>query len=159
MKNLLPILLLLLCAAGKAQLKNSGNLQVYSGASMTSFGDITNSGTLLNNGTVYLKGNLSNSQLSMSAGSGTLQFNGSSAQAVNGTQQFKTFNLITSNAAGITLNNNLSVSGTHTFSSGVITASANYLVYEAGSSYTGDNDSRHVNGWVKKFGTTNFAFP
>jgi len=32
-------------------------------------------------------------------------------------------------------------------------------VYEAGSSYSGDGDARHVNGWVKKFGSTNFVFP
>jgi hypothetical protein len=32
-------------------------------------------------------------------------------------------------------------------------------VYEAGSSYTGSNDTRHVNGWVKKIGSTNFVFP
>jgi hypothetical protein len=35
----------------------------------------------------------------------------------------------------------------------------NYLIYEAGSSYTGDGDSKHVNGWVKKYGNTNFYFP
>jgi hypothetical protein len=43
----------------------------------------------------------------------------------------------------------------------MITTSAtpNYMVYEAGASYTGDDDSRHVNGWVKKFGNTDFIFP
>ena len=97
----------------------------------------------------------------MAAGSGTLYLNGSSAQAVNGSQTFKTNNLETNNSAGITIDNDLSVSGVHTFSSGLMASSSipNYLVYEAGSSYTGDNDSRHVNGWVKKFGTTNFVFP
>jgi hypothetical protein len=33
------------------------------------------------------------------------------------------------------------------------------MVYEAGSSYTGDDDTKHVNGWVKKYGTTDFIFP
>jgi hypothetical protein len=97
----------------------------------------------------------------MAVGTGTLYLNGTSAQAVNGTQTFKTYNLNTNNSTGITLNNNLSVSGAHTFAAGMITTSAtpNYLVYEAGSSYSGDNDSRHVNGWVKKYGNTNFSFP
>jgi hypothetical protein len=71
------------------------------------------------------------------------------------------YNFVSDNTGGITLNANLSVSGAHTYSNGMITTGAtpNYLVYEAGSSYSGDNDSRHVNGWVKKYGSTNFIFP
>lgn len=69
--------------------------------------------------------------------------------------------MTSNNGTGITLNNNLSVTGAHTFTSGIITTSAtpNYLVYEAGSSYSGDGDTRHVNGWVKKIGSTDFVFP
>jgi hypothetical protein len=121
-----------------------------------------NSGSALtNNGHLYIRGNLTNNQSSVAVGTGTLYLNGTSAQAVNGTQPFRTFNFISNNASGITLNNNLSVSGAHTFTSGIIATSAtpNYLVYEAGSSYSGDADTRHVNGWVKKFGSTNFIFP
>ncbi|MBS1509875.1 MAG: hypothetical protein JST86_03490, partial [Bacteroidetes bacterium] len=97
----------------------------------------------------------------MSAGAGTLYLNGSSAQTIGGTQTFKTYNLVTNNGAGFIINNNLSVSGVHTFTNGMLTTSAtlNYLVYEAGSSYTSDNDARHVNGWVKKLGSTDFVFP
>jgi len=142
---------------------NSGNLQIHTGASVSSFGNFTNisTGALVNNGNLYIKGNTTNDESSMTIGTGTLYLNGSSAQTVNGSQSFKTWHLNTNNSSGITLNNNLSVSGTHTFASGVITTSAtpNYLIYEAGSSYSGDGDSRHVNGWVKKSGTTNFVFP
>jgi hypothetical protein len=143
--------------------QNSGNLQIHTGASLAGSGNFTNvsSGALVNNGTLYVKGNLSNSQSSMTVGTGTLQLNGSSAQAVSGSQTFKTNNLVTNNAAGITLNNNLSVTAVHTFTAGLIATSVtpNYLIYEAGSSYTGDNDAKHVNGWVRKSGTTNFTFP
>ena len=142
---------------------NSGNLQIHPGTSLTGFGNFTNasSGVLVNNGSFYIKGNLTNNQASMAAGTGTLYLNGSSAQAVNGSRTFKTNNLETNNSAGITLDIDLSVSGVHTFTSGLIASSSipNYLVYEAGSSYTGDNDNRHVNGWVKKIGSTNFTFP
>src|SRR4051812_23090287 len=142
---------------------NNGNLQVHTGASMAGFGAFTNvsTGTLINNGSLYIKGNITNDQASMSAGAGTLYLNGSSAQTVNGSQTFKTLDFVSNNNAGITLNTNLSVSGAHTFTSGVITTSAtpNYLVYEAGSSYSGNADARHVNGWVKKIGSTNFIFP
>jgi hypothetical protein len=33
------------------------------------------------------------------------------------------------------------------------------MIYEAGSSYAGSADNRHVNGWVKKMGNTDFIFP
>jgi hypothetical protein len=121
----------------------------------------TNTGALTNNGSLYVLQNLTNGQASMAIGTGTLYLSGTSAQVVGGTQPFRTFNLITNNAAGITLNANLSVSGAHTFTNGIIVTSStpNYLVYEAGSSYSGAADSRHVNGWVKKIGTTAFDFP
>ncbi|MEP7377216.1 MAG: T9SS type A sorting domain-containing protein [Chitinophagaceae bacterium] len=142
---------------------NFGNLQVHTGASLSGFGAFTNTstGALVNNGDLYIKGNVSNSQAFMAAGTGTLYFNGAVAQSLNGTQPFKTFNLVSNNAAGIILNDNLSVSSAHTFTSGIITTSVtpNYLVYEAGSSYSGDGDAGHVNGWVKKIGSTNFIFP
>ncbi|HMK27878.1 MAG TPA: T9SS type A sorting domain-containing protein [Chitinophagaceae bacterium] len=159
------IIAILSCIYVNAQqsFTNSGNLQIHTGASVSGSGNFTNtsSAVLINNGSFYVKGNISNDQSSMAAGTGTLYLNGSAAQSVNGSQTFKTYNLVTNNTAGITLNNNLSVNAVHTFTSGLITTSSipNYLVYEAGSSYTGDNDSRHVNGWVKKYGTTNFIFP
>jgi len=44
-----------------------------------------------------------------------LYLNGTSAQSISGTQAFKTLNFVSNNSAGITLNNDLSVSGIHTF--------------------------------------------
>ena len=126
-------------------------------------GNFTNTATtaFYNNGVLQVKQNIVNDQAAMATGTGRLFLNGSNVQTISGSQTLKTYNLITNNTAGITLNNNLSVSGTHTYTAGMITTSAtpNYLIYEAGSSYTGSNDSRHVNGWVKKIGNTNFSFP
>jgi len=144
-------------------INNTGNLQIHSGAFVSGFANFTNAATatFINNGRFYLTANITNNQALMNAGSGTLYLNGSATQTVNGSQPLKTFNFETDNNAGITLNNNLSVGGLHTFTNGIITTSAtpNYLIYEAGSSYTNSNDSRHVNGWVKKLGNTNFTFP
>ncbi|MBC7949112.1 MAG: T9SS type A sorting domain-containing protein [Chitinophagaceae bacterium] len=165
MRTLLFLLSMTIATLISAQedVSNFGNLQVHSGASMSVFGAVTNTstGVLLNQGGIFIRGNVSNSQASMAAGSGTLYLNGSLSQTISGTEAFNTFHLQTNNAAGILLNNNISVSGTHNFTAGMITTSItpNYLVYESGSNYTGDNDSRHVNGWVKKRGTTNFVFP
>ncbi len=162
---IIQIAVLLFCVHANAQqaFTNSGNLQIHTGASVSGAGNFTNtsSGTLVNNGSFYVKGNISNDQASMSAGTGILYLNGSSAQAINGTQVFKTFDLTTNNAASISLNNNLSVSGAHIYTAGMITTSAtpNYMIYESGSSYSGSGDTRHVNGWVKKIGNTDFSFP
>ncbi len=143
--------------------RNNGNLQIHSGASVTGFGAFTNTAAaaLTNNGSFYVRGNVTNDQSSIAVGTGTLYLNGSGVQAVGGSQPFRTNNLVTDNSAGITLNSNLSVSGLHTFTNGLIATSAtpNYLIYEAGSSHTGGNDGRHVNGWVKKYGNTDFVFP
>lgn len=165
MKKIISFLLITNVLISNAQvgITNSGNLQIHPGTSVTSFADITNNSTavLVNNGDLYIRNNISNAQASMASGSGTLYLNGSSTQAINGTQVFKTYNLITNNTSGITINNNLSVSGAHTYTAGMITTSVtpNYMIYEAGSSYSGSNDARHVNGWVKKIGSTNFTFP
>lgn len=166
MKRKLVFLCLLAASGnllGQEGFTNSGNLRVHSGASITGFGNFTNtsSGVLVNNGSLYVRGTLTNDESSMSAGSGTLYLNGGAAQAVDGSQAFRTNNLITDNNAGITLNNNLNVTGLHTFTNGLIATSAtpNYMVYEAGSSHTGSTDSRHVTGWVKKHGNTDFIFP
>lgn len=150
-------------ANAQGVLQNNGNMQIHAGASVSSYGGFNNtaSAVLLNNGNLYLKGTVTNDQPAMSTGSGVLYLNGSAAQTVDGTQLMKTYQLVTNNAAGITLNNNLSVADVHTFTNGMVVTSTtpNFLVYEAGASYTGSADTRHVNGWVKKLGNTAFIFP
>ncbi|MBS1609491.1 MAG: T9SS type A sorting domain-containing protein [Bacteroidetes bacterium] len=165
-KSVLKSLILLVPVITQAQvdLQNTGVLYSSNASDILYInGNFTNTSaaSLTNNGNMYVLQNLVNDQSFGAIGTGTLYLNGTAAQAVNGTQTFKTYNLVTNNGAGITINNNLSVTGSHVFTSGLITTSAtpNYLIYEAGSSYSGDNDSRHVNGWVKKFGNTSFVFP
>jgi len=121
----------------------------------------TSTSALTNNGQFYIRQDLTNDEASMAIGTGTLFLNGTIAQSVNGTQIFKTYNFISNNSSGITLNNDLSVSAVHTFTAGLIHSSVtpNYLVYQAGASYTGDGDTKHVTGWVKKYGATDFIFP
>lgn len=151
-------------AQSQVAITNKGVLYISSNADIFYSGsDLTNtsSASLTNNGSLYVKGNIINDQSSMPVGTGTLFLNGSSAQTLSGSQPFRVYNLNTNNSAGITLNANLSISGTHTFSSGIITTSStpNYLIYESGASYTGTSDTKHVSGWVKKIGSNNFVFP
>ncbi len=148
----------------QVSVQNTGTLYISGAPDIMSVnGSFTNTAgaALTNKGNLYIMQNLVNDQAAMASGTGTLYLNGSTAQTVSGTQIFKTFNLVTNNAAGVTLNNDLSISGAHTFTAGIITTAAtpNYLMYEAGASYSGDADSRHVNGWVRKTGGTGFVFP
>jgi hypothetical protein len=167
-KNKLILAALLMASSGYLQaqvdLQNTGTLFITGGTDILYInGAFTNASgaALTNNGNLYVRQNLINNQSSVAIGTGTLYLNGSGAQSVSGTQQFRTFNFVSNNASGITLNSDLSVSGTHTFTAGIIASSAtpNYLIYEAGSSYTGDGDGQHVSGWVRKTGTTAFTFP
>ncbi|MGC4101987.1 hypothetical protein [Ferruginibacter sp.] len=164
--TLLVFLLLLFvncCLMAQVTVQNNGVMGVPASGVLYINGSLVNASgaALTNNGSMYVRQDITNNQSAMAAGTGTLYLNGSSAQTISGTQTFKTYNLVTNNAAGFTLNNNLSVTGLHTYTNGMIVTSAtpNYLVYEAGSSYTGDDDTRHVDGWVKKFGNTDFIFP
>jgi len=151
-------------AHAQTDVQNNGILYVSGGADILYVtGAFTNASgaALTNNGSLYVGQSLVNAQSSMAVGTGTLYLNGTSAQSVSGAQPFKTFNFVSNNSAGITLNNDLGISGTHTFTSGIIASSGtpNYLIYEAGASYTGDGDAQHVSGWVRKNGSTNFVFP
>lgn len=164
-KIILSVALILLGYAVFPQqaMQNNGNLRIHSGTALTSYGAMTNTSAavLVNNGSLYVKGNFVNNEPSMSAGTGILYLNGSLAQTVSGTTVLKTSGLVTDNTAGITLNNDLSVAGTHTFTNGLIHSSAtpNYLIYETGASHNGSTDARHVTGWVKKNGSADFTFP
>ncbi len=168
---------------GTVTFNGTGN-QSIGGTSTTTFGSfvinpsvgitvsVTNAISVLSNLTltagtfnsnsfnIQVGGNWINNS-AFTAGTGTVTFNGASPQLLSGSQTLNLFNLVTNNPSGITLNADLSVSGAHTFTAGNITTSItpNYLIYQAGSSYSGDADSRHVNGWVKKFGSTNFIIP
>lgn len=150
-------------AFSQAGITNNGSMQIHTSANMTAFVNFTNASTggFVNNGTFTLRGNVTNNRASMSPGTGVTILDGTSAQAVGGTEPFRVYNLTTNNSTGITLNNDLNVNAAHTFTAGIITSSStpNYLVYENGATYSGSADNAHVNGWVRRTGTTNFIFP
>lgn len=144
------------------QFMNFGNLQLHTGSSLNIQGDFTNLGSavLLNDGNLFLRGNVSNAQAGINTGNGTVHFIGSARQVLSGAAIFKSHHLVTNNIGGLELQNNLGITGNHTFTNGMIITTGNYyLHYEAGATYTGDQDNRHVNGRVRKTGNTDFQFP
>src|SRR5688500_5808831 len=115
------ILLTGLVVNAQQAFRNTGNFQIHPGGIISGNMDFTNASSriLVNNGTLYLNGNIVNDEVAMSAGTSTLHINGSSAQVLSGTAPFRAFNIITNNPAGITLNQNLQVSGVHQYSNGL----------------------------------------
>jgi hypothetical protein len=152
-----------LAAGAQTGLTNHGSLKISPGSAMTVFGAFqNNSGAgFVNDGNLYVRGNLQNSQASISPGTGILTLNGTALQTISGSEIFRTNGLVTNNPAGIQINNDLSIAGTHTFSAGLISTSStpNYVIYQSAASHNGSSDERHVNGFVKKIGSTNFTFP
>ncbi|MDB5207593.1 MAG: type sorting protein [Flavisolibacter sp.] len=163
--KILQALLYIFCLQGLAQqpVTNSGNWQIHPGGSLSIAGSFTNtaSANFLNNGSVYAKGSITSDQPAMIAGTGTIFLNGSTTQTIAGTTSFRTNHITTDNAGGFILNTDLSISGVHTFTNGIINTSVTptYIIYENGATYTGDNDARHIAGWAKKVGATDFIFP
>src|SRR5688500_2558005 len=107
-KQLIHILFCTLPGMAMAQtdLQNTGILHISTSSDILYVnGAFTNGGTLTNHGQLYVLRNLTNNEASMAAGTGSLLLTGTLAQIVGGTQPFRTFNLTTNNAAGITLNN------------------------------------------------------
>lgn len=61
---------------------------------------------LSNNSVVNIKQDITNGEVTMATGTGTLYLNGTSTQVIAGAEIFKTYNLITNNSAGFTILNN-----------------------------------------------------
>lgn len=87
------------------------------------------------------------------ANSSTFTFNGSAAQSITGATTF--FNLTMNNAAGLTINNDVTVGnavtgGTLTLTSGNITTGTNTLIIGTITSCNVTRTSGHVNGRLRK---------
>ncbi len=151
---------------GQSQsLYNGALLSVKGSSSLYISGNFTNASgaTYQNDGVVEIKGDISNSQASMSPGSGATTLSGSAVQNINGAQLFEVnnvvFNNTSSGAGNIVLAQNLAIAGAATFTDGIIETGTNKVIFRDGTSYSGAVDASHVNGWVEKIGTSGFTFP
>jgi hypothetical protein len=88
---------------------STSSIIIESGATLT-----------LGSGTLNVTGNFTNNGI-FTAGTGTIQFNGSALQTLTGSTNF--YNLIMNNSAGLSLNSPIKVSNNLTLTSGVINAS------------------------------------
>jgi hypothetical protein len=112
---------------------------------------IISSGTTfdVNNLNMSVAGNFTNNGF-FTAGTATVILNGTLLQTIDGTTITAYRNLTISNAAGIALSLNTSVSGVLNFTAGVITTAANKVTITSTGSVTGAGTSRFVNGFLEK---------
>lgn len=98
---------------------------------------------------------------------GVLNVNGTTAQSIvnNGTLTYGAFQSLTiNNAAGVTLNSNITLGATSTLAltAGILrlVSPATLITLSAGTTLTGGNsNASYVDGKVRKIGNTNFTFP
>jgi len=114
--------------------------------------------------TISVKGNwTNNSSATFTPGASTINFNGTSAQTIGGTQPVVSFNNLTqSNSAGVTLGVGVTVNGVLDLASGDITTGTNTLLQGGTSSASGGfdvvgnvNRTDVTSGSTRSFGNVN----
>lgn len=126
-----------------AQLTNSGNIRMFTGANVTVYGDVTNNGAIIDSGTLVTL-----------AGTNLQTFGGSVVTTLNNLR------LNNSDATGVTLAQALNVRGTLTFTDGYLnTTAANILTLTNTSAVSGVSNASFVSGPVIKTGNSAFVFP
>jgi hypothetical protein len=154
---------------GQTNVYNNGQLFITN-SSDTVFisGSLFNNSTAtLNNagGNLFVKQDLTNEETVMTAGGGKLWTTGTAVQTFAGSKPFKTHNWIVDNVTNVSLQNRVEVgngtAGSLSFVNGKITSgdSLQDVFFNAGSSYTGYTNTKHIIGYCSKSGTTNFTFP
>lgn len=140
---------------------NGGTLFINNGGKVHVRGSLTNGtgATLSNNGVLEVTGNSTNNgNISAPIGSSII-YEGSAPLVISGSQPVQGQNITINNAAGVTLNTPLQVTGVLTFSNGVIDATSHAVILASGATVSGANDASHVNGMVTKEGTGAFTYP
>jgi hypothetical protein len=109
--------------------------------------------TITGNFTLNLKGNwIKNSTANFSSGNGaTINFNGTTAQSISGTDSTYFRNLTINNSSGLTLDTLSNVLGLLTLTSGRInTTSENLLILDSTSTVSGGSTASFVNGPLRR---------
>jgi hypothetical protein len=123
-------------------IRNTGNLNLFTGAEIGIFGNLDNNGPLNSLG-------------------GRIYFTGTSAQSFLGSSQAETFDVSINNSNGLTLSNNsIRVSNELFLTSGILTSYPNGLVILTDDALTsGASTLSYVDGPIRKIGNDPFTFP
>ncbi len=151
-----------------AGMNTFNNVTINNGAGVTASSDFSVSGTLtlalgtLTPATVTLTGALTTNGGNFSSTTGTVVFQGNSAQTISGSSSVTFNNFTIDNASGVTLGHGITVNGVLSLTSGVLTTSGNLLSMGGGASFSGGSSSSYVEGKVSKTfpvgNSANFTF-
>jgi hypothetical protein len=125
---------------------NNGNIYVHVNGAIGFFGDVSNEGPMvgLPSSRIYICGAV--------------------RQTIDGNVAINAFNCVVSNPTNVKLDNELSIARALHFMSGKIISDRNDMATEFvhfwdGSFYIGSDDTKHVDGVVRKTGDDTFVFP
>lgn len=106
-------------------------------------------------------GNIQTTTRTFNTGADYIYNNTTPSSQVMGNALPATVNSLTiDNTSGVTLTQSVAISGSVTFTNGILTTtSSNLLTLNAGSSVSGAGTDKFINGPVKKIGNTAFTFP
>lgn len=136
---------------------------IEGGTTVIEMGDlkVSDGGVLTNNGTLILKGNFNNENNTPTTIGGMVEFSGSSAQVISGENTFN--NLTLNNTNGLTITGNTGLSGTLTWTNGLINIGSNNFSFIGSATYTGTPGTGRMfvadgSGKVRKQWTSTGAF-
>lgn len=117
------------------------------------FANLTNNGTVTAESGMNVTGNITNN----GDFAGTVVLKGDKTQTVGGGN----FENVTVNSAGVTIDNNINVSGRLTLTNGVVTVNDQKAVVftKDAKEVAGGSASSYINGAAIKYGKTPFVFP
>ncbi len=139
-----------------ASVSNTANIANGNTATVKNLNIGTGKTLSMGSGTLNVAGDFTNNG-TFTAGTGTVVFEGSEAQAISSASALAFNNITFNNSNGINLGVAPAVNGTATFSSGIV--SGNVTFGEGGSS-AGANLNSYVDGTVTKTGNgSSFTFP
>lgn len=178
MKKILILIVSFFFIAGtyaQLTLESGANLVVSSGSTVVASGGIeATSATITNNGTIENKGDLVNNTAALfdNSSTGTVKFNGSSAQEITGDADagfYGTLEIDNSNGVSLTstsTGSNQTVNGTLTFTNGLLTLNAFDLIIGAtdptgagSGKYIQTNSTGAVTRNVPADGSTDVLYP
>jgi len=124
-------------------------------------------GTIDNQSIIELTGNWANNNTNstnvFSTSAGTTKFIGTTEQTISGTDSTQFYNVEINNttvSGGVTVSKIAEIENSLTLTDGVVTTtSSSPLVMKTGSSSSSGSDASHVDGPMRKEGTTAFVFP
>lgn len=144
------------------------NLVINNGAGVNAGGNLSVSGTLtlslgtFTPATTTLTGTLTTDGGNFSSSSGTVVFQGTGAQTINGSSDVTFYNFTMDNSNGVTLGHGITIDGVLSLTNGAITTAGNLLSMGTGASFSGGSSTSYVEGRVAKTfsvgNSANFTF-